>query len=435
MSPLIDTSGLSFSYEGSKEHTFEGLSMALDRGELTLVSGPTGCGKSTFIYILAGLYPEHIFGDLRGELRVGGMTAPAARREGFTFYVPQDPVNALAGYDVYTELAWRGSTREQIHDVADELGIEKLMNRYVMQLSGGEVQRVAIASAILSGAKVLMFDEPLANLDEEGRTDFISTIRGLKEAGLAIVIAEHKVRYFRGMVDQEIPLDGHGLPGTVTGYPPKRAYKEGDKGDGKSLISFKGLSYGYDSGLPVLRDIELDLKRGSVTGLVGPNGSGKSTLAKILIGLIRHRAVRLKDIKVGFSLQSPEAQFLMDDVISELLYSNGDRGRAGALMDLFGLNDFSRQLPHALSRGQRVRVSVASAAMRNPDLLVLDEPTQGQDARGLYALARLLRDEASKGSAILIITQDMDFASAVCDRILLMTRGTIAEMGDQNESL
>lgn len=415
--------------------TFEGLHMSLDQGELTLVSGPTGCGKSTILYMLAGLYPEHIFGTLRGELHVGGMAPPAARRGGISFYVPQDPVNALAGYDVYTELAWRGSTKEHVHDVAKELGIERLMDRYVMQLSGGEVQRVAIASALLSGARVLLFDEPLANLDEEGRADFVSIIRSLKEAGMAVVIAEHKVRYLAGMVDHEIPLYDHGGADAAAGYPPRRVPKGADERDGRSLISLKGLSYGYDSGLPILRDVDLSLARGSVTALVGPNGSGKSTLAKILIGLIKHRAVKFNDIRVGFSLQSPEAQFLMDDVTSELLYSSGDRGRASALLDLFGLKDVSRQLPHALSKGQRVRVSVATAAMGKPDLLVLDEPTQGQDAHGLYVLARLLNEEASRGSAILLITQDRDFARAVCDRTLLMTRGKISKGDDQNEGI
>lgn len=407
---MLSIKGFGFQYEGADECLLDNISWEIGPGEVGLLRGPTGSGKSTLLYAISGFTGKYVNGRAHGSITVNGLDPSRALKEGIVYYVSQEPTNSFVGYDVMTELVWKGADREDAVSVARELGIEHLLNRHVFRLSGGEAQKVAIAAAILGGYKVLLFDEPLANLDAASRQDFVNILHGLKDKGLTVIVAEHRSSYLEGVADRTLVLDARpGASGASLKMPAVKHLS--------SVLKIEHLNFSYDGNRPVLRDINLDVNGGEVVALLGENGSGKSTILKIITGMVKARGIRRNFNSVGFSMQTPELQFLEDTVEKEIKYSKTGASYS-QIVSFLGLERKLDQLPHSLSRGERVRVAVASAASMAPDLMVLDEPTEGQDPQGLKMMGNLVRAVAGSGSGVIVITQEPEFASAYCDRIV-----------------
>lgn len=407
---MLSISGFQFRYDGSVDNLLSGIDWEVRPGEVGLLRGATGSGKSTLLYAISGFTGKYVDGTAGGTITVNGVEPSRALREGMIYYVPQEPTNSFAGYDVITELMWRGAERSEVVRVARELGIEHLLKRYVFRLSGGEAQKVAIAAALLGRYRVVLFDEPLANLDAASRTGFVSMLKELKDNGLTVVVAEHRTGYLKGIADRELVLERPTQPAQNDLEVPT-IQRSG------TVLKVSHLDFSYDGSRQVLRDINLEVKSGEAVALLGENGSGKSTLMKIITGMVKVRNVERNYRSVGFSLQTPELQFLEDTVEKEIKYSLS--GNAfGQIVSFLGLEQKLGRLPHSLSRGERVRVAVASASSMVPDLMVLDEPTEGQDPAGLKMMGSLVRAVAEAGSAVIVITQEPEFARQYSDRIV-----------------
>ncbi len=405
---MLSIKGFGFKYEGSEDNLLDNINWEVGPGEVGLLRGATGSGKSTLLYAVSGFTGKYVNGMSVGSITVNEVDPSKALREGMIYYVPQEPTNSFVGYDVITELMWKGAEKGEVMQVARELDIEHLLERHVFRLSGGEAQKVAIAAALLGGYRVILFDEPLANLDAASRADFVNILHELKDKGLTVVVAEHRSNYLERIADRTLALESKALTAQTDLEIPTRKRLT-------SVLKITHLNFSYDESKPVLRDISLEVNGGEVVALLGENGSGKSTLLKLITGMVKARGIERNSSYVGFSMQTPELQFLEDTVEKEVKYS-----RAGAayrqIVSFLGLEQKLNQLPHSLSRGERVRVAVASAASMVPDLMVLDEPTEGQDPAGLKMIGSMVRAIAKAGSGVIVITQEPEFASRYCDR-------------------
>jgi energy-coupling factor transport system ATP-binding protein len=478
------------------------VSFELAPGETLLVVGGSGSGKSTLGRAIAGLIPGEIPGELTGSLALDGTEIAGAARTAITSRVGmvfQDPGSQLIMERVEDDVAFglenRAWPREamvaRVREVLEQVGLGGAERRRSNRLSGGQQQRLALAGVLAPRPGVLVLDEPTANLDPAGTGAVFELLRALRAARLAtIVLIEHRVEAAWALADRVLALardgtpidegspaevgarsglrlrdEGIWLPAAVEAALPVAASPTGIQAwlrrhapassDGRGpagaagvppappVVATSGLTFEYDRGAPVVRDVELVVEPGERLALVGPNGSGKSTLGRLLVGLLRprHGVVRLlgrdparlsnRELArvAGYIFQDPELGFIgqrvIDEVTAGLPWNRA--GDAEDVLERLGLPpaEFGGRSPYQLSGGEARRLSLAVALARNPALLVLDEPTFGQDRLGYEALLEILRERIAHGSSIVAATHDERFVSDFADRRVELAEGWI----------
>ena len=380
--------------------------------------------------------------------------------------------------------------RARVPEALAEVGLEGLERRRTGRLSGGQQQRLALAGALAPGPGILVLDEPTANLDPPAARAFAARLAALRQArSVTIVLVEHRVDIAWGLADVVLALgpDGHpidvGPPADVLARSRDRLLAAGawlpdevspgagggstgagqDDGTGRdapaaldpattsAVVTARGLSFAYDDGVDVVRAVDLALVSGERVALVGTNGSGKSTLARLLVGLLRPGTgeVRLSGLDpallpparlarhAAYVFQDPEQQFVTLRVRDEVMLGLDEAGRreAEALMDRIDLplGAFGDRSPYTLSGGEQRRLSLATALVRHPAVLVLDEPTFGQDRRGHEALVEILAERVDAGAAVLAATHDERFIAAFARRIVRLEAGRIVAVAMAGE--
>ncbi len=452
-----------------------------------LVVGPSGSGKSTLALAIGGLIPRDIPAAMGGhlalddrEIRSLEPTAVAAR----VGMVWQDPDSQLVMERVEDDVAFglenrawpRPEMRSRIPEVLDALGLHGLERERSRRLSGGQQQRLALAGALAALPDVLVLDEPTANLDPAGAAAFMAGLAGLRaQRSTTIVLVEHLVEASWPMADRILALDGEGrridfgtpqevarrsaarmreagiwLPAAVerrlpgAGPPPPRSGPMAHPvSDASPVITASDLRFGFDRNEPVIRDVHVHIDAGERVALVGPNGSGKSTLARLLVGLLRPDmgAVRLFGDdparlrpaelarRASYVFQDPERQFLAQTVEEEVLLGLRfvQRSAARILMGRIGLplERFGKRSPYRLSGGEQRRLSLATALVREPAVLVLDEPTFGQDRIGYEGLLEILDERLAAGATLIVATHDQRFVADATSRSIELDGGWI----------
>jgi len=356
--------------------------------------------------------------------------------------------------------------RARVPDVLDAVGLRGLARRRTGHLSGGEQQRLALAGALAPQPGILLLDEPTANLDPWGAAAFFDRLRSIREARTAtIVLVEHRVEDAWRLADRVLALAADGAP--IDFGPPARVlarsgarlrdagvWLPGDRASvvgptarsevlGPLLVDARDLSFGFDPDVPVVRHVELDLAAGERVALAGPNGSGKSTLGRLLVGLLRPTdgGVRLGGAdparlpapelarRAGYVFQDPEQQFLADRVEDEILLGLRPEERTAADEVMAGLDlpleRFADRSPYALSGGEQRRLSLACVLVRRPALLVLDEPTFGQDRNGYEGLLAILRVRVAAGTCLVAATHDEQFVREAAGRRIALDAGRV----------
>jgi energy-coupling factor transporter ATP-binding protein EcfA2 len=469
---------LGFRYSGASRPALSGVSFDLDPGQTLLIVGPSGSGKSTLALAIAGLVPRDFDGAFEGSLEVEGAETRAWEPAGLSARVGmvfQDPESQLVMEHVEDDIAFglenrgwhRGRMLARVPEVLREIGLEGFERRRTARLSGGEQQRVALGGVLAALPAILLLDEPTANLDPKGTTDFFARLAAIKaERETTIVLVEHKVDVAWPMADIVLALDREGRPIDL-GRPEEvlvrsgvRMRREGiwlpERGapmpvagppvtPGPPLIEARGVRFGYDPHEPILRDIELVASRAERIALVGPNGSGKSTLGRLLVGLLRpdHGTLLLGAEepsnlqapelarRAGYVFQDPETQFLANTVEEEVMLGlrPDERSTAGELMERLGLplGQFGARSPYLLSGGEARRLSLACVLVRWPQVLVLDEPTFGQDRLGHEALVEIIRERLDTGICLFTATHDRRFIEQVAERIIELGSGWIVD--------
>lgn len=493
----LEIENLTFRYRSRTEPAIKNISLSVAQGQLILIAGASGCGKTTLARCINGLIPRSYKGELSGRILLQGQDIaglPLARISQLVGTVLQDPERQILGTRVLFEVAFGlenlGLPRDEImrrtEQALEYLNISHLRDRETFHLSGGEKQKVALAGVLAMSPRILLLDEPLASLDPASAQEALTLIRRLANEGMTVLMVEHRVEDVLKihpdrvlfMMDGEIRYDGdpNGLSRAVdyrevklpanmilqraSAYPPPPPIRPLPEvvrsAEEEPLVRFEDVSFGYEEGQHVLERINLDIHRGDVIAVLGPNGAGKTTLVKHAIGLLKPKSGRVlvqgKDTRhlsvaeiantLGYVFQSPSHMLFAPTVHDELAFGPKNLGHSPAdieiqvaeALDIVHLNGMEQDPPLALSFGQQKRVSIAAILAMRSRILVMDEPTAGQDYKN-YTDFMTSIVQMRGFQAILFITHDVDMAVIYANRVLLVNQGHLVADGKPEEIL
>jgi energy-coupling factor transporter ATP-binding protein EcfA2 len=430
---LASVERLTFTYPGAERPAVDDVSLEIEPGEFVALLGASGSGKSTLLRALAGLVPHFHGGRFAGRVLVGGRdtrkTHPA-ELAGAVATVFQEPEEQVVLTRVLGEVSFGlenvGTPPTEIVPRAlralEIVGAEHLADRPVAELSGGELQRVCLASALALEPELLLLDEPSSQLDPDAARAIFEYARA---QGCALVVAEQRPELPLELADRVVFMrDGVVVDDVPSAWTEAPDPAEAASPAGADVVALEGVSFAYPGGAAVIAGESLVLRRGEVVALVGPNGAGKTTIAKLAAGLLVPNAGQVKrDGSAGYLSQDPGRFLIAETVLGEVALAAGSE-RARRCLDELGLLHFAHRHPRDLSSGERERVAIAAVLAIKPDLLVLDEPTRGVDPERKAGLAALLRAQASS-RATLVVTHDANFAAAVADRTVALGREVV----------
>ena len=503
---MIELKDFSFQYKAQSEPTLKNLNLTIYKGEKVLIVGPSGSGKSTIGQCLNGIIPNIYKGTSSGQFLIQGKEAfnlSIYEKSHLVSTVLQDTDGQFIGLSVAEDLAFAlendmvelGTMKERVQSWAERLDLMKLLDHRPQDLSGGQKQRVSLAGVLIDESPILLFDEPLANLDPKSGQDIIDLIDQIhEEQGTTTIIIEHRLEdvlyrpvdrvilinqgqvLFNGRPDellrttllaengireplylttlrqlgQDIDqlehldrLEDIELTGVNRSIPEATFTKTGET---EELLKLEQISFAYQENHPILKNISLTIPKGQRLAIVGKNGAGKSTLAKAICGFIttegqytsrgediKQESVKERAERVGYVLQNPNQMISINMIFDEVALGLRLRGiseedikeRVYQALKTCGLYEFRKWPISALSYGQKKRVTIASILVLGPEILVLDEPTAGQDQRNYTEIMEFLDSLQEKGHTIVMITHDMQLMLDYSDRALVVSDGQI----------
>ena len=503
---MIELKDFSFQYKAQSEPTLKNLNLTIYKGEKVLIVGPSGSGKSTIGQCLNGIIPNIYKGTSSGQFLIQGKEAfdlSIYEKSHLVSTVLQDTDGQFIGLSVAEDLAFAlendmvdlGTMKERVQSWAERLDLMKLLDHRPQDLSGGQKQRVSLAGVLIDESPILLFDEPLANLDPKSGQDIIDLIDQIhEEQGTTTIIIEHRLEdvlyrpvdrvilinqgqvLFNGRPDellrttllaengireplylttlrqlgQDIDqlehldrLEDIELTGVNRSIPEATFTKTGET---EELLKLEQISFAYQENHPILKNISLSIPKGQRLAIVGKNGAGKSTLAKAICGFIttegqytsrgediKQESVKERAERVGYVLQNPNQMISTNMIFDEVALGLRLRGvaeedikeRVYQALKTCGLYEFRKWPISALSYGQKKRVTIASILVLGPEILVLDEPTAGQDQRNYTEIMEFLDSLQEKGHTIVMITHDMQLMLDYSDRALVVSDGQI----------
>jgi energy-coupling factor transport system ATP-binding protein len=494
----IDVRDLTFRYRDRAEPAIKGLSFSAEPGEILLIAGASGCGKTTLIRAINGLVPRSYKGELTGSVRVFGeetahwKLSAISQRIGT---VLQDPERQILGIKVMGEVAFglenlrleRAEISARVDEALALLHIAHLKDRETFNLSGGEKQKVALAGVLAMRPSILLLDEPLASLDPASAVESLDMVRKLADRGMTVLMVEHRVEDVLRIRPSRVMFLRDGeirYLGPISGLAAEVDYREvklpareimerarndappvpldilpgvsASTGEEPPLVRFENVAFGYEAESEVLHDINLDIHQGDVIAILGTNGAGKTTFVKHAIGLLKPRAGRVlvegRDTKetsvaqiastLGYVFQSPSHMLFAPTVHEELAFGPINLKHATAAIEkevrqalkTVNLSERENDPPLALSFGQQKRVSIAAILAMGSRILVMDEPTAGQDYKNYMNFMDAIL-QMPDFSAVVFITHDVDLAVIYANRVLLMADGRIMADGRPTDVL
>jgi energy-coupling factor transporter ATP-binding protein EcfA2 len=498
--PLV-VEDLTFQYSRRTEPAIDKINFSIQPGQVLLVAGSSGCGKTTLMRCINGLIPHSYHGEMSGDIRLFGKSVIGQELADISQMVGtllQDPERQILGSYVLNEVAFGleslGIPREQIipraEKALDRLGILHLRDRETFGTSGGEKQKIALAGVLAMEPKILLLDEPLASLDPASAHEALQIFRQLADEGMSVMIVEHRVEdvleihpdlfmylddgkmVYLGLTDglmdvvdyRRIKLPARVVlerarrdPAPVFVPAIKSAPSGTASGAGEALVRFEGVHFRYHEDFPeVLKGIDCEIHAGDVIAILGHNGSGKTTLVKHALGLLKPSQGRVmlegKDTRkmtvaqaahtVGYVFQSPSQMLFAATVREELSFGprNLNFPQEAILQNVdwaiktVNLKEELEMPPLALSFGQQKRISIAAILAMRSRILMMDEPTAGQDYWNYQAFMDTILQMPGFDSVI-FITHDVDLAVIYANRILLVFNGEIVADGKPQEVL
>lgn len=445
---IFSLDGLSFRFPEDEDKTLSGISFSVHRGERLVLTGPSGCGKSTFLYLLNRLYPDNCDGLVDGEIMLFGKTADNYAPGEINHRVAtvfQDPDSQFCMPTVEEELAFTlenlqtpfSQMEPRITAVLEETGLAHLRNTVIQSLSGGMKQRVATACALIMEPEVLLLDEPLSHLDPYTALQFVHWLEDLQQASnLTIVAVEHRLDCWGSFFEREIQLGYDGRIVADQTFIPRQPIlfpKRQSAARPITLLRTQGLSVTMKD-KHLLAPLEFSVSQGEVVIIAGPNGSGKSTLVKSLCGIYKPKTGTIEADGIGYVPQSPEYLFLTQSVQQEVAYTvASSQSELNRLMASLRLEEIREAHPFAISHGQKRRVAIAAMLADKRPVLLMDEPTSGQDEDALLELFSLIDQRSREGTSFMIVTHDMEFAAGLADSVILIKDGHMTGKFPANE--
>lgn len=506
MDKYISFNQFTFQYDAQAEATIKNISFDIAKGEKVLILGPSGSGKSTLAQCLNGIIPNINKGQAQGQVTIGGQdifNQSIYDRSQLVSTVLQDPDGQFIGLTVAEDLAFslendcvnQGEMRDKVALWAERLNLSSLLGHRPQDLSGGQKQRVSLAGVLIDESPILLFDEPLANLDPKSGQETIALIDKIhKEVGATTIIIEHRLEdvlyrpvdrvllvndgklLFNGSPDELLSTtllldNGIREPLYVTvlrqlGFNtksaeqlsqletldlsglsfPDRTRKVPSESQTTPILEVGKLKVGYGDNLPIIENMSFSLKKGERLAIVGKNGAGKSTLAKALCGFvpshgrliykgqdISQDSIAERSERIGFVLQNPNQMISQAMIFDEVALGLRLRGvdeseveeRVYEVLKTCGLYSFRKWPISALSFGQKKRVTIASILVLKPEIIILDEPTAGQDYQTYTDIMTFLDSLQQQGHTIVMITHDMQLMLEYSDRCLVVVDGAI----------
>lgn len=506
MDKYISFNQFTFQYDAQAEATLKDISFDIVKGEKVLILGPSGSGKSTLAQCLNGIIPNIHKGQAKGQVRIDGQDIfkqSIYDKSQLVSTVLQDPDGQFIGLTVAEDLAFalendcanQSEMKDKVALWAERLDLTSLLNHRPQDLSGGQKQRVSLAGVLIDESPILLFDEPLANLDPKSGQETIDLIDKIhKEEGATTIIIEHRLEdvlyrpvdrillvndgtlLFNGSPDELLSsalllengireplyvtvlrqlgfdtrdaqnlsqLDALDLSDLVL---PDRVLKDKRDSSSDSILKVEGLSVSYGDNPAIIEDMSFSLKKGERLAIVGKNGAGKSTLAKALCGFVPSQgkltykgqdisqdSIAERSERIGFVLQNPNQMISQTMIFDEVALGLRLRGieeteveeRVHEVLKTCGLYSFRKWPISALSFGQKKRVTIASILVLKPEIIILDEPTAGQDYKTYTDIMNFLDRLQKQGHTIVMITHDMQLMLEYSDRCLVVVEGKI----------
>jgi len=495
--PLV-VDNLSFRYRDRQGAAIHNLSFTANPGEVLLIAGASGCGKTTLVRCINGLIPRSYKGEMSGKIPIFDFLAKHQNLSQISQKIGtvlQDPERQILGTKVVNEVAFGlenlGMPREEIYARVDEalnfLKIPNLRGRETFSLSGGEKQKVALAGILAMRPSIVLLDEPLASLDPASAQDTLDAVRLLADQGLSILMVEHRVEDVLRIKPERVMFMSEGeirYLGDVSGLSKVVNYREvklpaediverakldpppveiqvlpgvtSSQLNQDALVKFENVAFGYESGVEILHGIDLQINRGDVIAVLGPNGAGKTTFVKHAIGLLKPKSGKVlvggRDTReasvaeiasmLGYVFQSPSHMLFAPTVREELAFGPTNMKHTKEQIELevkealkiVNLVEKEKDPPLALSFGQQKRVSIAAILAMRSRILVMDEPTAGQDYQNyMNFMDSILQMPAFE--AIIFITHDVDLAAIYANRVLIISDGRLIADGKPQDVL
>ena len=456
----IELKQVNFSYDG-KTKILEDTDFTAEYGEVTLLSGHSGEGKSTLMYIVSGIIPNVNYGELSGDVKIAG-EGIKGKKIGYICrkvgVVLQNADEQIIQKIVEDEIAFGCENlafppekiQKQIEIVCS---LMKLDTKWKCRtLSGGQKQRLITASTLAMGQKIIILDEPLANLDKDGAAMLMGTLRSRAQAGYCVGGKEHP----RAMVLPFVDTVWHIGNKTVRKVENRQEYLIQQTAkiedcchiyeEQSPIFALKKVKFSVKD-REILKDITLEIPKGGRTVFLGENGCGKTTLLRLIARLYKPTGGDITQYidekfkqkpkgskawykKVGVVYQNPDYQLFMPTVRQEISFGAKSEEYAAEIAELFGVKHLWERHPQSLSEGQKRRVSIAAVAACEPEVLLLDEPTVGQDYDGLCQMVEILnRLHKQSDNTMITITHDVRCAEALCDQAYLIADGIVAKCG------
>lgn len=506
MDKYISFNQFTFQYDAQAEAMLKDISFDIAKGEKVLILGPSGSGKSTLAQCLNGIIPNIHKGQAQGQVRIDGQDIfkqSIYDKSQLVSTVLQDPDGQFIGLTVAEDLAFalendcadQSEMKDKVALWAERLDLTSLLNHRPQDLSGGQKQRVSLAGVLIDESPILLFDEPLANLDPKSGQETIDLIDKIhKEVGATTIIIEHRLEdvlyrpvdrillvnegelLFNGSPDELLSStllleNGIREPLYVTvlrqlGFDtrsaqnlsqldaldlsdlalPDRVLKDKKDSSSDSILKVERLSVSYGDNPAIIEDLSFSLKKGERLAIVGKNGAGKSTLAKALCGFVPSQgkltykgqdisqdSIAERSERIGFVLQNPNQMISQTMIFDEVALGLRLRGieeaeveeRVYEVLKTCGLYSFRKWPISALSFGQKKRVTIASILVLKPEIIILDEPTAGQDYKTYTDIMNFLDSLQKQGHTIVMITHDMQLMLEYSDRCLVVVEGEI----------
>ena len=506
MDKYISFNQFTFQYDAQAEATLKDISFDIAKGEKVLILGPSGSGKSTLAQCLNGIIPNIHKGQAQGQVRIDGQDIfkqSIYDKSQLVSTVLQDPDGQFIGLTVAEDLAFalendcadQSEMKDKVALWAERLDLTSLLNHRPQDLSGGQKQRVSLAGVLIDESPILLFDEPLANLDPKSGQETIDLIDKIhEEVGATTIIIEHRLEdvlyrpvdrillvnkgelLFNGRPDEllsstlllengirdplyltvlrqlgfdttraqnlsqldALDLSGLGIPDSVL--------RDKTETSTDSILKVEGLRVSYGDNPAVIEDMSFSLKKGERLAIVGKNGAGKSTLAKALCGFVPSQgqlifkgqdisqdSIAERSERIGFVLQNPNQMISQTMIFDEVALGLRLRGieeteveeRVHEVLKTCGLYSFRKWPISALSFGQKKRVTIASILVLKPEIIILDEPTAGQDYKTYTDIMNFLDSLQKQGHTIVMITHDMQLMLEYSDRCIVVLEGKI----------
>lgn len=471
---MINLHKVSFKYRDREKESLDNIDFSVHKGNLIVITGESGCGKSTLMRCINGLCPWFYEGEKTGEIALNKTDIndlPIGNISKMVSSVFQNPENQFFTLDVLSDMVFAcenfGIEKSEIENrmalVTELLSMKHLLGKKLNEMSGGEKQKIAIASVLMMGTEIVLMDEPSANLDYQSIRILRDVIVRLKEQKLTIIVAEHRLYYLKDICDNLVVLqdrkitkfyDKESLPRLKNSFFHNQGLRSvqlfqnhissssDNSKSNKPLLALENISFGYGKGKEVLKEVNLTLDKGDKVALLGKNGCGKTTLAKLLCGLKKEGCgkiffeskplpIKERSKKIGYVMQDVDFQIFGSSLYDDLLLGNEkfpdiDRRIKEVLAEL-GLSEMRQEHPMTLSMGQKQRLIVAGTRLSQKKVSILDEPTSGLDYKSMQSVCALIDDLTGEDNAAIIITHDYEFIINSCNRAVLLENGKIIE--------